>query len=160
MDRRPILVLAGIFAVLLALAWGALLVGLRPWGPDSEMVRSGEPPVVFLLFLALFAIGMLFLVFLIAVYVYQDAKRRGMPPLLWSLVAALVPYFIGLIVYLVVRQPRLLGCPHCGQVAGEKAVYCPTCGRPVRPLCPGCREPMPDGARFCPSCGKELRSPA
>ena len=50
----------------------------------------------------------------IAVYVYQDAKRRGMEPILWALVAAIVPWFIGLIIYLLVRSGH--SAPHCCQV--------------------------------------------
>jgi len=41
---------------------------------------------------------------LIAIWVYRDAESRGMSGILWLLVVIFVPYFIGLIVYLVVRR--------------------------------------------------------
>ena len=55
--------------------------------------------------LAIFAIAAA-----IAAYVYQDAKRRGLDPWLWATVAAFVPYFIGLIIYLVMRQSARGAC--------------------------------------------------
>ena len=55
-------------------------------------------------------IALLLIVFFLAlplvigVLVYRDASRQAMSsPLLWALLAALAPSFIGLIVYLVVR---------------------------------------------------------
>lgn len=42
---------------------------------------------------------------LIAVFVYRDAKKRqDCDPVLWALVAALVPSLIGLVIYLLVRS--------------------------------------------------------
>ena len=41
----------------------------------------------------------------IGVLVYRDARRQDMPsPLGWALAAALVPSFLGLVIYLVVRS--------------------------------------------------------
>ena len=40
---------------------------------------------------------------LIGVYVYRDAKRRGMNAALWTLIAILAPSLIGFIIYLLVR---------------------------------------------------------
>lgn len=43
----------------------------------------------------------------IGVLIYRDAQARQMdPPILWALVAALVPSFIGLIIYFIVRSTR------------------------------------------------------
>ena len=41
---------------------------------------------------------------LIAVWVYRDAESRGMSGILWLLIVIFVPYFIGLIIYLIVRR--------------------------------------------------------
>ena len=42
---------------------------------------------------------------LIGVCVYRDASKRvDCSPLLWALVAALVPSFIGLVIYLIIRR--------------------------------------------------------
>ena len=55
---------------------------------------------------------------LVGVYVWRDASRRGMNAPLWTLVAALAPAFIGLIIYLLVRGSWPdLRCPACGAQA-------------------------------------------
>ena len=41
---------------------------------------------------------------LIAVWVYKDAKSRGMNGVLWAILAIIIPYFIGIIIYLIVRR--------------------------------------------------------
>lgn len=41
--------------------------------------------------------------FIVGFFVYRDARQRNMNAILWALVAALAPAFIGLIVYLLVR---------------------------------------------------------
>lgn len=42
---------------------------------------------------------------IIAVFVYKDASKRvDCTPWLWALVAALVPSFIGLVIYLIIRN--------------------------------------------------------
>ena len=38
-------------------------------------------------------------------YVYKDASRRIMPPVLWTLVAILVPNLLGFLIYFAVRRP-------------------------------------------------------
>ena len=38
-------------------------------------------------------------------YVYADAKRRGMRPVLWTLIAALFPHLFGFLLYFALRQP-------------------------------------------------------
>ena len=83
---------------------------------------------------------------LVGVYVYRDAVRRNMSAGLWALAAALVPAFIGLIVYLLVRSEYAdLRCPRgAAPVAADFAV-CPKCGAKVSP-----------GAKFCPECGAKL----
>lgn len=50
----------------------------------------------------IFAIG---IPIIIGVFVYRDAEKRvDCSPWLWALVAALVPSYIGLVVYLIVRR--------------------------------------------------------
>ena len=48
---------------------------------------------------------------LIAIWVYRDAESRGMSGVLWLLIVIFVPYFIGLIIYLVVRRDHPVGPP-------------------------------------------------
>ncbi len=96
---------------------------------------------------------------LIGVLVYRDAAARGMEPLLWALVAALVPSFIGLIVYLIVRSNHAAAvCARCGAPVQEGFVCCPSCGAQLQYTCPSCGRPVEDGWRLCAYCGAELPS--
>jgi hypothetical protein len=62
-------------------------------------------------------------------YVYGDAKRRGMPPVIWSLVAIMVPNMVGFILYFALRKPLLSICSGCGQSVASGQKFCPSCGR-------------------------------
>ncbi|MBZ5500167.1 MAG: zinc ribbon domain-containing protein [Acidobacteriia bacterium] len=95
----------------------------------------------------------------IGVIVYHDAKRRGMEPLLWALVATLIPYFLGLIAYLIVRHPIQSMCPACGQAFPVGEAFCRHCGQAVQAQCPSCGRPTAVGARFCPHCGSRMAEP-
>lgn len=58
--------------------------------------------LIFLPFILLFSLG---IPIIIAVFVYKDAaKRQDCSPILWALVAAFVPSFIGLVIYLLIRN--------------------------------------------------------
>ena len=60
---------------------------------------------------------------LIGVYVYRDAKRRGMNAALWTLIAILAPSLIGFIIYLLVRgNYSNLKCPRCAATVTEQYV--------------------------------------
>jgi len=137
------------FAATLTITWVAiwLFFAQVPSGGGD-----GAGPWIFMgvSFLVLF---FLHLLIGLGVFVYRDAKSRGMEPLLWALVAVLVPYFVGVIIYLIVRQQALAPCPSCGQRVTAGAVYCPACGKPMRMVCPSCKAAVPAGARFCPACG-------
>lgn len=59
-------------------------------------------PILFIIpIVILFTIG---LPVFIGVFVYKDAKKRDTNALLWALVSAFTPSFIGLIIYLIVRN--------------------------------------------------------
>jgi hypothetical protein len=93
-------------------------------------------------------------------YIYADAKRRGMSPVLWVIVAICVPYLIGLIIYFVVREPLPFNCPHCGALATAQFNFCTRCQYNLRPNCPHCRRELRHGDRFCPHCGATIESVA
>ncbi|MGH9353790.1 MAG: zinc ribbon domain-containing protein [Terriglobia bacterium] len=97
---------------------------------------------------------------LIIGYVYGDAKRRGMNPVLWTLVALLVPYLLGALLYFVVREPLPFPCPQCGLLVDPHFNYCPSCQLNLRPNCPQCRRAVLSRDRFCPHCGFTLQIPA
>ncbi len=61
-------------------------------------------------------------------YVYADAKRRGMRPVLWALIAALFPHLFGFLLYFALRQPMSPRCPKCGQPVTLDQRFCSWCG--------------------------------
>jgi hypothetical protein len=61
-------------------------------------------------------------------YVYADARRRGMPPILWTLIAAFIPNLLGFLLYFALRRPIASPCPHCGQPTTAGQRFCSWCG--------------------------------
>lgn len=109
-------------------------------------------PIVILAVLLCIAIP----VFL-GVFVYQDAKARGMEPLLWAVIAVLAPSFIGLIIYLVVRRDHVvLSCPNCGGEVQESFTSCPQCGQKLSANCGHCGAALRPEWKICPQCGTEI----
>jgi drug/metabolite transporter (DMT)-like permease len=70
-------------------------------------------------------------------YVYADARDRGMPPILWTLLAALVPNLLGFLFYFALRRPLLLPCPRCRQAIYTGQRFCASCGFDTFPAAPG-----------------------
>ena len=79
-----------------------------------------------ILLLGLMAALALSIPMFVGVYVYYDAKRRGMNAVAWTLAAVLAPALAGFIIYLLVRtgRPDLI-CPRCGAQAAERYAVCP-----------------------------------
>jgi hypothetical protein len=75
-------------------------------------------------------------------YVYEDARRRCMPPVLWVLIAALVPNLLGFLLYFGLRRPIALPCVHCGQAITADQLFCSWCGQ---------QRPTSFGANVSPS---------
>ena len=94
---------------------------------------------------------------LVGVYVFQDARRRGMNAALWTLIAVLVPILVGFIIYLLVRgnYPDLK-CPQCGAPVRETYVSCPQCGARLKASCPSCSAPVEPDWKVCPRCASPL----
>ena len=93
-------------------------------------------------------------------YIWADAKRRGMSPFLWLVVALLVPNLIGVILYFIVREPLPLNCPQCGRKVNPHFNFCPACQLNLRPSCPQCRRATNLSDRYCPHCGAVLEAEA
>lgn len=92
-------------------------------------------------------------------YVYADAKRRGMNAGLWTLlVLILSPAYllIGLIIYLLVREPLPYPCPQCATTVSARFNFCPNCKYNLHPACPQCQREVSDSDKFCPYCATEL----
>jgi multisubunit Na+/H+ antiporter MnhC subunit/RNA polymerase subunit RPABC4/transcription elongation factor Spt4 len=104
------------------------------------------------------AIGISILLFMLG-YVYRDAKRRGMHPILWTLLVLILSggyFFIGLIIYLLVREPLPYNCPKCSGAVNARFNFCPNCKYNLRPACPQCQREVADEDKFCPYCATEL----
>ena len=56
------------------------------------------------LLLIIFIVIPIFFLILISIWVYKDAKKREMNAFAWILVVWLIPLFIGLIIYLKIRE--------------------------------------------------------
>ena len=61
-------------------------------------------------------------------YVYADARRRAMPPILWTLVAILVPNLLGFLLYFAIRRSITQTCAECGQAITVDHRFCSWCG--------------------------------
>ncbi len=108
---------------------------------------------------ALVNVSLIFIIYLIvmlvaAIFVYQDARKRNMGAIGWALLAFFVPMLLGVIVYLICRNPLIdMQCPNCGAGIGKEARECPQCKRPLLTQCPECEFPVQRGWKTCPKCG-------
>jgi hypothetical protein len=99
-------------------------------------------------------------------YINRDAQRRGMSPILWTLVALLIPNGLGILLYFVLRQ-RL---PYAFAPASGPAFFpaggasamepgcCPRCGYQLTATCPHCRRLVATDEVFCKHCGASLHT--
>lgn len=94
---------------------------------------------------------------IIGVYVWKDAKQRGMNAPLWTIVAVFAPTFIGLIIFLLVRGNYSdMKCPKCSAPVRESYVVCPKCGAKLRPNCQNCGTAVDPSWKVCPHCASTL----
>jgi RNA polymerase subunit RPABC4/transcription elongation factor Spt4 len=139
-------------AMVLFLFFALFQKRLRMAPPAGSSVPLFDRPIAM-------AIPVLFLFVIAAVvaaYVYRDAKERGLDPWLWATVAAFVPYFIGLIIYLVLRQSARRRCSKCGRFLQNDFSNCPYCGEPVSLTCPQCGQAVAHDWKVCPRCAVPL----
>jgi RNA polymerase subunit RPABC4/transcription elongation factor Spt4 len=93
-------------------------------------------------------------------YINRDAKRRGMSPTLWTIMAVIIPNALGIILYFLLRQPRSSVCPQCGSAVQTGFNFCPRCSYKLSPSCPQCQRVVGINDVYCPYCGTPLRNPA
>jgi hypothetical protein len=112
----------------------------HPHGPVA-MLGAGSLGLVLGLFLScVIAIWLLCLGF-----VYADAKRRAMRPVLSLLVVILFPNLLGFLLYFVMRQPIGTTCSGCGRTIPGLQPFCSWCGHP-QPLSPSGNVPQDPGS--------------
>jgi RNA polymerase subunit RPABC4/transcription elongation factor Spt4 len=144
-------------------AWTLAMVGFASaqFFFDIYLARLAEaPPAWFLALLGLLAGTILGCVLLFIGYVSRDARRRGMSPVLWTLVAILIPNGLGIILYFILRQPRQRACPQCGNAVQTGFNFCPRCNYKLSPSCPQCQRLVGVNDAYCPYCGTSLRHQA
>jgi hypothetical protein len=93
-------------------------------------------------------------------YVNGDARRRGMRYVMWTLLAALIPNAIGIILYFVLREPLTTACPRCAVQLRPGYAFCPKCGAATALACPQCRSAVEPGWSHCPRCGAAIPTAA
>jgi hypothetical protein len=101
-----------------------------------------------------------FFIFMIA-YVNRDASRRGMNSALWTLMVIIfLPTWglIGLVVYLLMREPLPYPCPECATTVNARFNFCPNCKCNLHPACPQCKREVGEMDKFCPHCGNDLKA--
>ena len=105
--------------------------------------------LIFVLLILLLLFGSLIA---LAVYVARDARRRGMNAVLWVLVVLLVPGYVGLIIYLLVRPSAPLY--QCGQPVERSFARCPYCGAQLLASCPNCGQAAQPEWKLCPTAAR------
>lgn len=100
----------------------------------------------------------LFIVLLIALIVYRDASKRGLDPWYWATIAAFVPFFIGVIIYILERKSVKKTCLNCGEGLQADFKICPYCGQNQEISCEKCQKPVTPGWKLCPYCGAGLHT--
>ena len=120
------------------------------------VAKPGDPPLAVRLIMMLFVPLPLTAWALVIAYINADARRRGMPYILWTLLAIFVPSALGVVLYFILREPLLVSCPSCGHNLRGSYVFCPFCGAGVGRTCAGCRRQVEAGWAVCAYCGQRL----
>ena len=114
------------------------------------------PPYPARLFLGLLCGCVVAMILLLIGYVNQDAKRRDMGQLLWTLLVIFIPNGIGFLAYFLLRKPLIQHCPHCGERVEKDFHFCGKCGCMLSPACAHCGREVSRDFVVCPYCGKAL----
>jgi ABC-type Fe3+ transport system permease subunit len=145
---------------LLALGVAVTLVNVAPDIRFPE-VRDNAAAATLAMIGIVTGIAILISAFLFVLgYVYRDARRRNMNGPLWTLlVLVLAPssLIIGLVIYLLVREPLPYPCPRCGALVGPRFNFCSNCKCNLHPSCPNCKQEIAETDKFCPNCANELK---
>jgi ABC-type Fe3+ transport system permease subunit len=146
---------------LLALGVAVTLVNVAPDIRFPE-VRDNAAAATLAMIGIVTGIAILISAFLFVLgYVYRDARRRNMNAPLWTLlVLVLAPssLIIGLVIYLLVREPLPYPCPRCGALVGPRFNFCSNCKCNLHPSCPNCKQEIAETDKFCPNCANELKA--
>jgi hypothetical protein len=115
-----------------------------------------SPPFPVRVLLSVLTGTVLSIYFLLVGYVNQDAKRRDMGQVLWTLLVIFIPNAIGFLVYFLLRKPLIQYCPKCGDRVEKDFHFCAKCGCELSPACGSCGRAVGHEYSVCPYCGKAL----
>ncbi|MBR1599082.1 MAG: zinc ribbon domain-containing protein [Lachnospiraceae bacterium] len=80
------------------------------------------------------AVAAITLQILICIWTYRDAENKGMNALLWAVLVFLIPGFITLLIYLIVRTDNnKIVCSNCNTRVNSNIKFCSNCGMELRP---------------------------
>jgi len=146
---------------LVAVAIGVTVVNVDPASRFPEL-RDNTAASVLAVIGVITAVGIFLAAYILMLgYVNRDARRRGMNSALWTwFVLLMLPTsvgIIGLIIYLLVREPLPYPCPRCDKPVGPRFNFCPNCKCNLYPSCPNCKKEIVETDKFCPYCAAELK---
>lgn len=88
--------------------------------------------IKYLIMIAAAVVFALMAVVFISIWVYKDARQRGLSAGMWVLIVVLSGTFIGLFLYLLVGRKQRNGvCDKCGEAINIQGAFCPTCGETI-----------------------------
>ncbi len=116
---------------------------MRAWPPIAKAGILIAPPILIMAYS------------LLAGFIYADAKRRRMRHVMWAWLA-LVPYFVGVILYFILRDPLPTPCLQCGRDVPRDYAFCPGCGASIHPKCSQCGQSLERTWSNCPHCGAAI----
>jgi RNA polymerase subunit RPABC4/transcription elongation factor Spt4 len=91
---------------------------------------------------------------LIALWVYQNARRARINAMLWGVIA-LCTNIAGLLIYLIYKQNNQT-CHQCGALQNKGNIHCIRCGAKINKTCSNCNAITSEGDSFCHHCGMSL----
>lgn len=120
----------------------------------------GKPPFPLAVMVAMAILGgsVIGCYILLIGYINRDAGRRGMSRLGWTLLAVFIPNALGIVLYFVLRKPRVATCPQCGTAVQPGFNFCPRCSCKLSSSCPQCQRLVGGNDVYCPYCAASLRS--
>lgn len=141
------------WAIALAiLVFACAQVLFHVWIPTQH----NPPPPVARVLLGIIAGAVLAAWMMLVGYVNQDARRRNMSRLWWTLLVIFIPNALGFVLYFLLRQPAQQPCPQCGTMVLPGFNYCPKCNCKLHPHCAQCQRPVRLADIYCPYCGYKL----
>ncbi|MFA6808718.1 MAG: zinc ribbon domain-containing protein [Eubacteriales bacterium] len=91
---------------------------------------------------------------LLAIWVYQNAKKSKLNSVLWGVIV-LFTNLAGLFIFFIYKQNNQT-CFKCGAVQNKGNIYCTNCGTKISKTCSRCSTTVNSTDRFCNHCGDSI----